>query len=291
MGIGPEHIGADVAPHHELNHALGNLFLDEVRDSAVPEDVGRDVFFNARTPGKDLEMLVDGRMDEGLAADVHEDQRVPARVRLVAGPPLCQVFVGHDEPDVPGHVGFEVHVRNDAVFVEREIAPGHGPDLAYAEPSFIQRHDERPLHGAGTGFHHRGDLIGCQEVRGHLGHGVLGGYLELVKLGRIDFGVFVLDHPEIELLEDGDEIADRVLLEWALTAVFCISQFRNPGVQIGDSVAGKGPDEPAPAHESKREFVRPPGADVLAGPEFRDEFPDLGGINLGDGKFLKSVPD
>jgi len=178
VSIGPEHIGADVAPHHELDHALGYLFLDEMRDAAVPEDMRRDVFFNARTSRDDFEMLVDGCMDKGLAVNVHEDKPIPARVRLVAGPPLRQVFVSHDEPDIPGHVGLEVHVRNNAVFIEREIAPGHGPDLTDAEPAFVQRHDEGPFHRAGTRFHHSGDLIGRQEVSGHLGHRILGRYPE-----------------------------------------------------------------------------------------------------------------
>ena len=38
------------------------------------------------------------------------------------------------------------------------------------------------------------------------------------------------------------------------------------------------------ADECEGEFVRPPGTDVLAGPEFCNEFPDLGGINRRDGE-------
>ena len=174
MGVGPEHIGADVAPHHELDHALGNAFLDEMRDPAVPEDMGGDVLPDACGLRDALEPLVDGRMGEWFAAFIDEDQRIAARVRFVAGPPLCQVFLGHDEPDVPGHVGLEVHVRDDAVFVKREIAPRHGPDLTDAEPAFVEHHDEGPVNGPGACLHHRGDLIGSQQVCGHLGHGILG---------------------------------------------------------------------------------------------------------------------
>ena len=52
-------------------------------------------------------------------------------------------------------------------------------------------------------------------------------------------GILVLDHPEVELLEDGNEITDSVLvlLERALTAALCISQFRNGCVQMTDGVA------------------------------------------------------
>ena len=60
MGVRPEHIGADVAPHHELDHALGYTFLDEMRDPAVPEDMGRDVFPDAGGFRDALEPLVDG---------------------------------------------------------------------------------------------------------------------------------------------------------------------------------------------------------------------------------------
>jgi len=56
-------------------------------------------------------------------------------------------------------------------------------------------------------------------------------------------------------------------------AVFSIFQFRNPGIQITDGAAGKGPDEPAPAHVRKRAFVRPPGADILAGPGVPRQIP------------------
>ena len=162
MGVGPEHIGADVAPHHELDHTLGHAFLDEMRDPAVAENMGRDVLADAGCLRYALEPLVDGCMDERLAAFVYEDQYIAARVRLVAGPPLRQVFPGHDEPDVPGHVGLEVHVRNDSIFVKREISPCHGSDLTNAEPAFVERHDNGPVNGPGAGFHHRGDLIGSQ---------------------------------------------------------------------------------------------------------------------------------
>ena len=137
MGVGPEHISADVAPHHKLDHTLGHAFLDEMRDPAVAEDMGRDVFPDAGCLCYALEPLVDGCVDERLAAFVYEDQPLPARVRFVAGPPLRQVFPGHDEPDVPGHVGLEVHVCDDTVFVEREISPRHGPDFADSVMSIL----------------------------------------------------------------------------------------------------------------------------------------------------------
>ena len=200
MGVGPEHIGADVAPHHELDDALRDLLFDEMRYPAVAEDMRRNMLTDTGSHRDALEPLVDGRMDEGFAAFIHEDQPLPARVRLVTGPPLCQVFPGHDEPDVPGHIGLEVHIRDDAVFIEREISPGHSPDLADAESTLIEHHDEGPVHGAGTRFHHCGDLIGGQQVRGHLGHGVLGRCLEFVDLALAECRVLVLDHPEVELL-------------------------------------------------------------------------------------------
>lgn len=291
MGVGPEHISADVAPHHKLDHTLGHAFLDEMRDPAVAEDMGRDVFPDAGCLCYALEPLVDGCVDERLAAFVDEDQPIPARVRLVAGPPLCQVFPGHDEPDVPRHVGLEVHIRDDSIFVERKISPGHGPDLTNTEPAFIQAHDNGPVNGPGACLHHRGDLIGSQQVSGHLGHGVLGRGSEFVDFAFGEGGIFVVDHPEVKLFEDGDEIADGVLFEWRFTAALCTSQLRDCSVEISNGIVCKRTDEPAPGDEREGEFVCPTGADVLAGPEFCNEFPDLGGINRRDGEILKGGLD
>ena len=291
MGVGPEHVGADVAPHHELDHALGHTFLDEMRDPAVPEDMGCDVFLYAGCLRDTLEPLVDGCMDERLAAFVYEDQPLPARVRLVARSPLRQVFPGHDEPDVPGHVGLEIHVRDDTVFVERKISPGHGPDLADTEPAFVEAHDDRPVNGPGACLHHCGDLIGSQQVCGHLGHGVLRRGPEFVDFTFGEWGIFVVYHPEVKLFENSDEVTDGVLFEWRLTAALCSSQLRDCSVQITDGIVCKRTDEPAPGNEREGEFVCPTGADVLAGPEFCNEFPDLGGINRRDGEILKGGLD
>lgn len=291
VGIGPEHIGTDVAPHHELDHALRDLLLDQVRNPAVAEDMRRDVLADPGSLRDTLEPLVDGRMNEGFAAFVHKDQPLPVRVRFVASPPLCQIFPGHDEPDVPGHVGLEVHVRDDAIFIEREIAPGHGPDLANPEPAFVEHHDERPIHGPGARFHHRGDLVRCQQISSDLGHGVLGGRPEFMDLAFGQRGILVLDHPEVKLFEDGDEVADGVLLEWLLTAALCISQLWDCCVQVTDGVVSIRPDEPAPGNQREGELVRPPRADVLAGPEFCNKFPDLGGIDRRDGEVQKGGLD
>jgi len=44
-----------------------------------------------------------------------------------------------------------------------------------------------------------------------------------VDLAFAECGVFFLDNPEIELLENRDEIADCVLLGWLLTMALCSS--------------------------------------------------------------------
>jgi len=67
----------------------------------------------------------------------------------------------------------------------------------------------------------------------------------------------------------------------------CSLQFSIQGLPRTDGVAREWPDEPAQGNQGKRVFVCPPDADVIAGPEFRDEFPDPGSISLGVGEFLK----
>jgi hypothetical protein len=208
-----------------------------------------------------------------------------------AGPPLHQVFPGHDESDVFWHVGFEVHVCDDAVFIEREIAPGHGPDLTNPESTIIQHNDSGPGPWYGARLQHRDNFIRCHQVCGHFGHGVLGRDPQFVDFALIEQGIFVLDHPEVELFEDSDEIADGVLLEWFLTAALCISQLRDCSEHVTEGVVRIRPDEPALGYQREGKFVRPPGADVLAGTEFCNEFPDLGGIDRRDGKVLKGGLD
>ena len=46
----------------------------------------------------------------------------------------------------------------------------------------------------------------------------LGGCPEFVDFAFGECGILVVDHPEVKLFEDGDEVADGVLFEWPLTA-------------------------------------------------------------------------
>lgn len=76
-----------------------------------------------------------------------------------------------------------------------------------------------------------------------------------------------------------------------MTSSAFFSPFRYCSVEITDGVVCIRPDEPAPVEERKGEFVCPTGTDVLAGPEFCNEFPDLGGINRRDSKIFKGFLD
>ena len=77
MGVGPEHVGADVAPHHEFDHALGHAFLDQMSDPAVPEHMGGDVLADAGFLRDALEPFVDGCMNERLARAFTKTSRLP----------------------------------------------------------------------------------------------------------------------------------------------------------------------------------------------------------------------
>ena len=70
--------------------------------------------------------------------------------------------------NVPGLADLEVHARDNAPFIEGEVAPFHSPDLADAEPAFVEHHDDGPVTIASAGAHHRGDLFGREQVRGNL---------------------------------------------------------------------------------------------------------------------------
>jgi hypothetical protein len=94
----------------------------------------------------------------------------------------------------------------DAIFIEREIAPCHGPDLANPEPAFIEHHDEGPVHGPGARLHHRRNFVRGQQVSGHFGHGVLGRCPE-----------FCNEFPDL----GGIDCRDGKALKGGLDCIFC----------------------------------------------------------------------
>ena len=64
VGVGGEHIGVEVTPHHQFDDRLLHPLVDEVRYPRVPEDVRGDLLGNAGPLCNFGEVPVDGGMLE-----------------------------------------------------------------------------------------------------------------------------------------------------------------------------------------------------------------------------------
>jgi len=177
MGIGLEHLRVDGAPHHQLDHALGDSFLDEVGDTAVAEDVGGDVFFNASPDREPAELLADSCMGEWHLIPVEKDEGITLRSARVILSPLGEVLFSHDDADIAGYPGLEVHIHNHTIAIEFEISPFHDTDLTDAKSPFIQKCDEGPVHAPPACLDDGTDFIGSEKGGGGLGHGIFPGGL------------------------------------------------------------------------------------------------------------------
>jgi hypothetical protein len=78
---------------------------------------------------------------------------------------LCQVFLSHDDTNIPGNTGFEVDVDNYSIPVKLDISPSHGPDYTDPKSSFIEHGDEGLVDAPDAGLDNRPDLIRSQESR------------------------------------------------------------------------------------------------------------------------------
>ncbi len=201
--------------------------------------------------------------------------------------PFCQGLTGHNEADIAGLVGLEVHIRDHAPLVEGEIAPAHCPDLTDAEPAFVEHHDDGPVAAAGAGAHHRGDLFGREQVRGNLGHGLVMGCLEGLEFLFRDCDVLILDQPEVKLFEDDHVVGDGVLHELPAPLAPTGFQCCNAGVECSHIVFVERADEASPADKCVRDFVRTFGAGVAGRLQLSDEGPDERNITFGNFSFLQ----
>ena len=263
MGVGLEHVGREAAPHHQLDHALRYVLFDEVGDTGMAEDMRGNMLLDSGPLRKALELHGHGPVGKCCLVFGDEDRHfVRNRFCRVIVLPFCQGLAGHDEPDVPWLTGLEVHIRDDAPLVEGKVAPFHPPDLADAEPAFVEHHDDGPVAAAGAGADHRGDLFGREQVRGDLGHGLVMRGLEGLEFLFRDCDVLVLDEPEVELFEDDHVVGDRVLHELPAPLAPAGFQCRNAGIECGHIVFLERADEASPADKCVRNFIRTLGAGV-----------------------------
>ena len=167
-----------------------------------------------RTFCESLELHRHGPMGEGglVFRDKNRHVIVDRFCRVVVLP-LGQGLSCHDKADIAGLVCFEVHIHDHTPLVEGEVSPVHCTNLADAEPTLVEHHDNRTVAAPGARIHHRGHLFWGEQVRRYFGHGFGLRCFQGPDFLLRDFCVFILNEPEVELFEDDDVISDGIFLK------------------------------------------------------------------------------
>jgi len=80
VGVGGEHIGVDIAPHHQLDYRLLHALVDEVGDPGVAEDVRGDLLLDPGPLCELVKVLVDRAVGERLVLVCDEDEVLARRI-------------------------------------------------------------------------------------------------------------------------------------------------------------------------------------------------------------------
>ena len=170
--------------------------------------------------GDPTDLGVDGVPLELLSCFGEEDRRLLGDGEWIIGSPFGNELFCHDQSDVSRDACLEIDIHRDPFRIGLHISPGKLTDLTGSEPSFIERHQHCPVTGAPAGLDQSLYLFRSQELRCRLGLGVFSWSFDTFDLLFGKIRIFILDHPEKELLEDGNIVKEGILLEGAVTAVF-----------------------------------------------------------------------
>ena len=178
---------------------------------------------------------------------VEEHKRISFRNARVIVSPLRNVFLRHDDADIPGLPGLEVDIHHNHGAIERKIAPLHLAYLTNPEASLIEHPDEGPVPAPAAGRQEGLHLFGCKEISGLVGHSILGRDMDPADLPLREIGIIVFDHPEDELPEDPDPVVLGILFECGAFLCETVLHRVNAGIDIGNREILIGTNEPPPS--------------------------------------------
>ena len=189
-------------------------------DPGMSEEMRGEVLGDPCPLGNPADLSGDSVPFQLLAGFGEEYRRLFSKRKRVVGPPFGEVLLCHDQPDVSGDPGLEIDIHRDPFRIGFHISPGKLTDLTRAEPSFIQGHQHCPVPGASASLDKDLDLFRSEELGSRFGFGVFSWSLDAFDLLFRKIRIFILNHPEKELLEDGNIVKEGILLEGTVTAVF-----------------------------------------------------------------------
>lgn len=281
MGIDLEHRRMHRTPHDHLDNTLRDPFVDEMSNPGVSEEMRGDMLRNSSALAYPAELFNDPTIRDRSSQLIQKDQCISLRDTWIIGPPLGEISLRHDDPDISRNPGLEVHIGDHACVIKGEIAPLHLAKLTDPKSPLIEHADKGPVPTPAAGRQKCLHLFGSKEISGLVSHGILGGDLDSTDFPLREIGILIFDHPEKELPEDPDPVVLRVLFEWRAFLREAILHRVDAGIHIGDRELVVRPNEPSPSDKDVDELVRPAGTDIGGYLSLCDKLFDEISITLG----------
>jgi hypothetical protein len=156
-------VRGDVSPHHELDHTLRHFINHQVGNPRMSEYVGCNVLRNASPSCDPFQLIVDTMVSKRFVPLIEEHQHIrDIRICRVIVFPLSEVLFCHDQPDIPGFPCLKIHIYLQTIAIKDDVAPFHQADFTDTETSFVEHHDECPIHTPAAPFDHGINLVNGQ---------------------------------------------------------------------------------------------------------------------------------
>ncbi len=281
VGIDLEHCRMHRTPHHHLDNTFRDPFVDEMSNPGVAEEMWGDMLSDSSAFAYPAELFDDPAVGEWSPLLIKEDQCISLRGCGIISPPLGEISLRHDDPDVSRNPGLEVHIGDHARIIKGEIAPLHLAKLTDPKSTLVEHSNKGPVPTPAAGRQKCLHLFGSKEISGLVSHGILGGDLDSTDFPLREIGILIFDHPEKELPEDPDPVVLRVLFEWRAFLSEAILHRVDAGIHIGDRELVVRPNEPSPSDKDVDELVRPAGTDIGGYLSLCDKLFDEISITLG----------
>src|SRR5208283_4211461 len=172
MCIGIKHDAADTAPHHQLDDTIGDTLFYHVGNSRMTENVGGDMLVDFCTVGNTFQLFLNRCMGERCLTLCDKNEIIPLSSKWIIISPLCEMFTGHDQPQISWFLGLEPDIDNNPKFIKFQVAPFKCPQLPDTETPLIEHHNDSSVDTPGTYLHHGRDLLRCKKISRGFGHGI-----------------------------------------------------------------------------------------------------------------------
>ncbi|OPX71474.1 MAG: hypothetical protein A4E39_02003 [Methanoregulaceae archaeon PtaB.Bin152] len=111
----------------------------------MPEEMGSDALCDTRSLGNSFNLGGQPAVGDWFVSFREKHWCIRRNRSGIIGPPFRDIFLGHDEPDIPGYSCLEVQVHRNTLGINLEISPTELPNLPDTEPSLVECEYECPV--------------------------------------------------------------------------------------------------------------------------------------------------